>query len=111
VIRDAFQAAEFDACDERLRERAHALGESILLPMVDTIRRVEAGETVGETRTVRGDPERIDALFDHFHEQSLTLEVNADRRVDGERVVEFTTVAESTYDRIRYYLDGGTRDE
>jgi putative ATP-dependent DNA ligase len=54
VIRDAFQAAELDTNDERLRKRAHDLGESILLPLVETIQRVADGETIGERHTVRG---------------------------------------------------------
>lgn len=111
VIREGFQAAELDEDDDRIRERAHDLGESILLPMVETIRDVEVDETVGEPHTVRGDPAAIDALLEHLREQSLTLEVEDDRREDGDRVVEFVKVAESTRDRIRYYLDGGTRDE
>jgi len=110
IVRDAFQAAECDD-DAALERRAHDLGESVLYPMVETIRRVEAGETVGERHTVRGDPDRIDALLDHLRDQSLTVEVVDDYREDGERVVEFVKVAESTTDRIRYYLEGGTRDE
>jgi putative ATP-dependent DNA ligase len=110
IVREAFQAAEFDD-EEELRERARDLGESILLPMVETIRDVSAGETVGERHRVRGSAAEIDALLDHLRDQSLTVEVADDRREDGERVVEFVKVAESTRDRIRYYLDGGTYDE
>ncbi|WP_372912778.1 RNA ligase [Salinigranum sp.] len=111
VVREVFQAAEFDGSEERRRERAHALGEAILLPMVETIDDVSRGETVGERQTVRGPPDEVDALFDHLREQSLTLDVASDRRTDGERVVEFVKVSESTQDRIQYYLEGGTRDE
>lgn len=111
VTREAFQAAEFDEDDDRLRERAHDLGESILFPMVETIRNVADEETVGERHTVRGHPQQIDALLDHLREQSLTLKVETDYHEEGERVVEFVKVAESTRDRIRYYLDGGTRNE
>lgn len=111
VTREAFQAAEFGEDDDRLRERAHDLGESILFPMVETIQNVANEETVGERHTVRGQPQQIDALLDHLREQSLTLEIETDRREDGERIIEFVKVAESTRDRIRYYLDGGTRDE
>lgn len=111
VVRDAFQAAEFDEDDDRLRERARDLGESILLPMVETIRDVDEGETVGERHAVRGDPDTVEALLEHLKGQSLTLETEADRREEGEYVVEFVKVAESTQDRIQYYLDGGTRDE
>jgi putative ATP-dependent DNA ligase len=110
IVREAFRAAECDD-DAALERRAQDLGESILLPMVETIRRVEAGETVGERHTVRGDPESIDALLDHLRDQSLTIDVVDDGRERGERVVEFVKVAESTTDRIRHYLDGGTRDE
>jgi putative ATP-dependent DNA ligase len=111
LLREAFQAAERDPDPATLRERAHDVGESILRPMVETIRDVEAGETVGERHVVRGAPAVIDGLLDHLRDQSLTLEVQTDERTDGERVVEFVTVAASTTDRVRYYLDGGTRDE
>jgi putative ATP-dependent DNA ligase len=111
VVREAFQAAELDGTDERRRERARDLGESILLPMVETIQEVSEGGTVGERHTVRGESRSIDALLDHLRDQSLTLDVGTDRRDGDERVVEFLKVAESTQDRVRYYLDGGTRDE
>ncbi|QLG48202.1 RNA ligase [Natrinema halophilum] len=111
VVRDAFQAVELDESEEQLEERARDLGESILRPMISTIQDVAAGETVGERHRVRGDPETIDALFDHLHEHSLTIEREFDQCENGERVVEFVKVADSSRDRIRYYLDGGTRDE
>ncbi|MFW6435765.1 MAG: RNA ligase, partial [Halovenus sp.] len=110
VIRDAFQAVEFDDEQDRLQERAHDLGESILLPFVDAIRTVERGDPVGETHTVRADPEAVDRLLAHLHDQGLTLEILADDRRDGQRVVEFVKVAQSTRDQIDQYLSGGTID-
>ncbi|MDF9746074.1 RNA ligase [Natrinema salsiterrestre] len=111
IVRDAFQAAELDETDDRLRERARDLGESILPPMVSAIRRVENDEPVGERHTVRGEADTVDALLEHLRGQSLTIDVESDRREDGEHVVEFLKVADSSRDRIRYYLEGGTRDE
>jgi putative ATP-dependent DNA ligase len=111
ITREAFQAAEFDESDERLRERAHDLGESILLPAVDTIRKIESGGTVGERHRVRGGNDEIDALLDHLRDLALTVEVEEDYRENGQRVVEFLKVAESTTDRTTYYLEGGTYDE
>ncbi|QCW02327.1 RNA ligase [Natrinema pallidum] len=111
IVRDAFQAVESGDSDDRLRERARDLGESILHPMVSTIRDVRDGDQVGERHTVRGDPDAIDALFEHLDDQSLTIDRRFDRREDDERVVAFVKVAESSRDRIQYYLDGGTRDE
>ncbi|MFB6093690.1 MAG: RNA ligase [Halanaeroarchaeum sp.] len=111
IVREAFQAAELDEDRDRLRERARDLGESILLPMVESIETVADGDSIGEHQTVRGDPETVDALLSHLRDQSLTIEVEADRRENGIRVIEFTKVAESSRDRIQYYLEGGTRDE
>lgn len=111
VVRDAFQAVEFDEDDDRLRERARDLGESILLPMVETIRDVDAGETVGERHVVRGEREAVEALLEHLGNQSVTLETEAVRREKGEHVVEFVKVSESTRDCIRNYLNGGRQSE
>ncbi|WP_254764389.1 RNA ligase [Natrinema marinum] len=111
IVRDAFQAAEFDEDDDRLQQRARDLGESILRPMVATIRDVADGEPVGDRHTVRGDPDAIDALFAHLHDQSMTIDLEDDRLEDGDRVVEFVKVAESSRDRIAHYLDGGLRHE
>jgi putative ATP-dependent DNA ligase len=111
VVREAFQAAERDEADERLRERAHDLGESILLPFVETIREVADGEPVGERQTVRGAPAEVDALLDHLRGVGLTVEVLDDRREDGQRVVEFVKRSAATTDRIEHYLEGGTLDE
>lgn len=111
VVREGFQAAELEDDEEKLRERAHDLGESILLPMVETIRDVADGETVGECQTVRGPPGPIEAFLDHLRAQSLTIAVERDEFEDGERVVEFVKVAESTEGRIRHYLEGGVVDE
>ncbi len=111
VTRDAFQAVEFDADDDALRERAHALGESILLPMVDTIEAVDADEPIGQRHTVRGDSATVSALLDHLEAQSLTLEIQTDDEQDAERLVEFIKVARATRDRIQHYLAGGTPDD
>jgi putative ATP-dependent DNA ligase len=111
IVRDAFQAFELDETDERLRERAHDLGESILPPMVSSVQRVANDDPLGERHTVRGDADTIDALLEHLRGQSLTIEIDADRREDDERIVDFLKVADSSRDRIRYYLEGGTRDE
>jgi putative ATP-dependent DNA ligase len=111
IVREAFRAAELDDTPRERRERARDLGESILLSVVDAIEAVDDGETLGEDHAVRGDPDRVGALLDHLRDQGLTLAVDADRREDGDRIVEFTKISEASTDRIRYYLDGGTVDE
>lgn len=111
LVREAFQAAEFEADDDQLRERAHRLGEAILLPMVETIRDAENEASVGERFTVRGTPQQIDALLEHLYDQSLTLEIEEISRENGEQVIEFVKVAESTRDQIQFYLEEGIHRE
>jgi putative ATP-dependent DNA ligase len=111
LIREGFQAVEFEESPAEIRERAHGLGEAILEPMVETIRNVEAGETVGEHHTIRASPEAVQALLDHLGSQGITVEIQADRRRDGDRVVEFVKISNATRDKIEYYLEGGTIDE
>ncbi|GAA0211485.1 RNA ligase [Halobaculum roseum] len=111
VMREAFQAYEFDENGDRLRERAHDLGESLLVPFVETIREVAADGGVGDEHVARGDPEHVGALLDHLRAFGVELEVIADETDGDDRVVRFRKVAEATRDRTRHYLSGGTYDE
>ncbi|WP_136717946.1 RNA ligase [Halorientalis salina] len=106
LIREAFQSVEFAEDDGERRDRAHDLGESILLPMTEAIGRIDDGETVGEPHTARAPPGVIDDLVAHFEDLGLTIRIEADRTEDGERVVEFLKETRSTNDKIRSYLDG-----
>ena len=106
LIREAFQSVEFAEAEAERRDRAHDLGESILVPMVDAIEAVEGGETVGERHTARAPPSVIDDLFDHFDDLGLTIRVENDRIEDGERVVTFVKETRATNDKIQSYLDG-----
>lgn len=111
VVREGFQAVEFDEDGEALRARAHELGEAILEPMVEAVRAVEAGGTLGEDHAVRGDPATVDALLAHLEDQGLHVDVRADERDDGERYVEFRKRAAASTDKIRTYLEGTTITE
>lgn len=109
VAREAFQAVEWghDEDEEALRRRAHEIGESILLPMVEAIRTVEAGADVGERHTVRGPRGDVDRLLSHLNEQGLAVDVESERSTDGESVVTFRKRTQATNDKIADYLAGG----
>lgn len=106
LIREGFQSVEFEESESRRRERAHGLGESLLLPMIDSIKRIEGGERIGEEHTVRAEPQVVDALLAHFRDQGLTIRIEVDRRVDGERLLTFTKRIQRTNDKTEAYLDG-----
>ncbi|MEF8771418.1 RNA ligase [Halodesulfurarchaeum sp.] len=111
LIREAFQAVEFEEDKTTVRERAHRIGESILKPMVETIRAVDAGETVGEFHTVRGSPSAITELLSHFEEQGLELEIERDDQEGDQRVVALRKVSNQTRDKVEHFLNGGTIDQ
>ena len=105
-IREGFQSVEFGESAARRRERAHGLGESLLEPMADAIERIEAGERIGEQHTVRAEPRVVDALLEHFRDQGLHIDIEVDRRVEGERVLTFSKQIQRTNDKVEAYLDG-----
>jgi putative ATP-dependent DNA ligase len=106
LIREAFQAVEFEESGDDLDARAAEVGAAILEPMVGTIRSVDDGAVAGEDHAARGDSEAVDALLAHLRDQGLRIEIRRDEREDGERIVEFRKVMRSTTDRTRSYLDG-----
>ncbi len=53
VCREAFQSVEWDEDEEDRRKRCLRLGESILLPMINTINRKKQGERISETVQIR----------------------------------------------------------
>ncbi|MFW6458301.1 MAG: RNA ligase [Halodesulfurarchaeum sp.] len=111
LIREGFQVVEFGEDEAAVRERAHEIGEAILEPMVETIRAVQGGEVVGERHTVRGSPGAVGELLIHLEEQGLGLEIEVDREVGDERVVEFVKIANTTRDTVEHFLEGGTIDQ
>lgn len=111
LIREGFQAVEFEEDEETIRKRAHSLGAAILEPMVETIRQVRDGETVGERHTIRAKPKTVQALLDHLESQGISLHIEANREADGDRVVSFVKISNATRDKVSYYLEGGTIDE
>ncbi len=111
VIREAFQAAERGESAAERRERSQALGEAILLPAIEAVESVEAGERIGDNHEIRGDPTAIESLITQFLSQGLQLDIREDYYDEGERVVKFCKVARSSQDKIEHYLDGGLIDQ
>lgn len=106
IIREAFQSVEWEESEEEATERARELGESILLSSIDTIKRVQEGEEVGEEHTIRGEPSVIEETIEHLRDQGLKIVVQNDKRENGERVVDFMKRMQSSNDKIKSYLDG-----
>ncbi len=106
LVREGFQSAEWGEDEAAARERARDVGEAIVLSMREAIDAVDAGETLGERHTVRAPPRVVERTLAHLRDQGLSLDIEADRTVEGTRTVTFLKKTQSTNDTIRSYLDG-----
>lgn len=106
IIREAFQSVEWNEGETERRERAHRLGESILLSMTESVEEVRDGNEVGEEHVVRDPPEKIDELLSHLESQGLKLVIREDHRTNGDRFVRYLKRMQASNDKTEAYLDG-----
>jgi putative ATP-dependent DNA ligase len=90
--------------EEEMKQRAQRLGESILYPMMDTIKHVSADEVAGEDLTMDAEsPEEVEEFLRHLRDLGVVaVLVNYE---DGKAVIR--RVHQSTTDKITNYLNGG----
>lgn len=104
VIREGFQSVEMQESEEELKERAQRIGESILYPMVETIKHVAADEVAGEDLVMDAEsPEEVDEFLKHLHDLGVVAVLV--KYEDGKAVIR--RVHQSTTDKISNYLNGG----
>lgn len=104
VIREGFQSFEMQESEEEIGERARRLGESILYPMLETIKQVSEGEVAGEDLVMDADSlEEVEEFLRHLRD--LGVVAVALEYEDGKAVIR--RVHQSTTDKISNYLGGG----
>ena len=108
VCREAFQSVEWDDDVDTLRDRCLRLGESILLPMINTIKKRKAGERIAEDVRIR--VRSLDTV-EKFEEYLRILGVDAvfgePEKVGDEYVVRIRKAYKSTSDKTESILTGG----
>lgn len=104
VIREGFQAFEMEDSEEELQERAKRLGESILYPMVDTIKNVSSGNIAGEDVVIDVENrEEAEKFLRHLHD--LGVYALLIKFEDNKAVIR--RIHQSTTDKIKNFLKGG----
>ena len=104
VIREGFQAYETGESCEELKKRAQRIGESILYPMLATIKNVSKDEVAGEDLTIYVDSYEEAAEFVR-HLRDLGVVATVHDFQDGKAVIR--RIHQSTTDKINNYLRGG----
>jgi putative ATP-dependent DNA ligase len=107
VCREAFQSVEWDEDEESARKRCRKLGESILLPMISTIRKKKAGERIAENVQIRV---KNLTTVSEFEEYLRLLGIDAvfetpEKRGD-EYLVRIKKIHQSTNDKTETILGG-----
>lgn len=104
VIREGFQSYEMQESEDEMKKRAHRLGESILYPMVETIKHVSAKEVAGEDLVMEADNQQdVEEFLRHLRELGVVAVVV--KYEDGKAVIR--RIHQSTTDKINNYLNGG----
>jgi len=92
-----------ESADE-MEKRAQRLGESILYPMIETIKHVSHSEVAGEDLIMDAQSlQEVEEFIGHLRDLGVMAVVI--KYEDGKAVIR--RIHQSTTDKINNYLDGG----
>ncbi|NPA63229.1 MAG: RNA ligase [Methanococci archaeon] len=111
VVREGFMSYEFEDSEEDLKKRAEDLGKAILIPMVETIRRISKGERISEDFELIFDSEDDVDEFIYFMRKMKMLVVIKDiKKIDTNEGVKIKVLIGKIYnktnDKVISYLNG-----
>jgi putative ATP-dependent DNA ligase len=104
VIREGFQAYELNETEDEIKNRAHKLGESILYPMIETIKEIAKDNTVSEDILIHVDDlKEAENFVRHLRDLGVAATVHSFRQ--GKAIIR--REHQSTNDRISNFIRGG----
>lgn len=104
VIREGFQSFELDESEEDIRYRAQRMGESILYPMLKTIKDISKGNAAYEDIIIHVDEiKEAEDFARHLRDLGVVATVHSFE--DGKAIIR--RLHQSTTDRITNFLRGG----
>ncbi len=107
IVREGFQAFEFDESDEEFKQRCLRLGEAILKAMIESIREVSEGKKVYDKMRLRFyDLEVFELFKEHVRRMGVSAEFSEPIEDNGSYVVWFYRYMKSTTDKIDHILRG-----
>lgn len=107
LIREAFQAYELGLTGKELEEEASRLGKSILMPMVETIRKVADGKEVTEDFDIEVPSlEFGEAFVEHLRHLGVKASMEKVKHKNGKVLIRVKRHYPSTNDKVKAYLKG-----
>jgi putative ATP-dependent DNA ligase len=107
LVREAFQAYELGLTKKELEREADRLGRSILLPMVEAIRKIASGkETTEDFRLSVPDAASGKAFIEHLKHLGVHATIEKISRNQGDVIIKVKRHYPATNDKIKAYLKG-----
>lgn len=107
VCREAFQSLEWEENEDSAKKRCHELGESILLPMISTIKKKKAGERIGENVQMRVKSlKTITEFEDHLKLLGIDAVFEPPEKIGDEYLIKIRKIHQSTNDKSEAILGG-----
>lgn len=107
VCREAFQSVEWDENEESMRRRCRELGESLLLPMISTIKKKKDGERIAENVQIRVKNQKTIAEFeDYLRLLGVDAVFEPPEKIGDEYLVRIRKIHQSTNDKTETILGG-----
>ena len=107
AVREGFQSVEWNESESERKARALRLGESILLPMVDTIRRRQNGENIVQQVQIRVKRLQTAREFEHHLRRSgMKAIFEQPLPEDDGYLIRITRLIMSTNDKTQALLEG-----
>ncbi len=107
ICREAFQSVEWNENEASLRKRCLQLGESILSPMVKTIKKKKAGERIAEDVQIRVKSlDTAKEFQDHLKLLGVDSVFEEPEKIGNEYLVRIKRKNQSTNDKTEAILDG-----
>jgi len=107
AVREGYQSVEWNETQEERAARALSLGESILMPLVDTIKRAQQGEDIVQKVQIRVKSLQTARDFEyHLRRSGIRTIFEPPEPDDDGYLVRITKLVMSTNDKTQALLDG-----
>jgi putative ATP-dependent DNA ligase len=107
AVREGFQTFEWNESEKERKERALRLGESILLPLADTIRRKTNGEQIVQQVQIRVKSLQTARDFEyHLRRSGMRAIFDQPEPEDDGYIVRITKLIMSTNDKTQALING-----
>ncbi len=107
AVREGFQSVEWRETPEERKARAQRLGESILLPLVETIERKQAGENIEQKVQIRVRSLQTAREFEfHLRRSGIRAIFDSPEPIDEGYLIRITKLIMSTNDKTQALLEG-----